>query len=153
MPSSSALPAQTSASHANAGNAYSGTSNSASAASAAAPANAEKQKAASSAEKIAQLQKTIATTQDINVLRKIATVLSESVLSEQKKVSGAQEKLQAERAKSLCFKCQQEPRDTVLVPCMHLLYCSRCALQMSQCLACAQPVEGRFRCELTAPAK
>lgn len=49
---------------------------------------------------------------------------------------------------SLCMSCHQEQRDTVVVPCMHLLFCYSCASRMPACANCSTDIEGIMRCNM-----
>mmetsp|Transcript_4518 Transcript_4518/g.11169 ORF Transcript_4518/g.11169 Transcript_4518/m.11169 type:complete len:240 (+) Transcript_4518:32-751(+) len=59
-----------------------------------------------------------------------------------------QSKLAEAEAKLRCRNCAVANRNTVLLPCMHLLYCQRCAVTVmkSTCKHCKQPVEGYLEC-------
>jgi len=98
-------------------------------------------------EKMAKLQRTISTASDIGVLRKIATVLQDTLTQEQGKTTNLQKSLTDEKAKLACVMCQSE-RNAVLIPCMHMSHCYKCACALSSCSICRLPVEGRLKCEL-----
>ncbi len=51
-----------------------------------------------------------------------------------------------------CGICFARPRNCVLLPCTHLLYCSQCIeqLQSNSCPACRSPISGKLVCLLVA---
>ena len=103
-------------------------------------------------DKVEQLKKTIENAKDPNVLRKIATVLQQTLLAEESKNESLREKVQEEAAHRNCKQCGVAKKDTVLMPCMHLLYCRSCVASADACPACKEPVEGMVQVVLSAPA-
>jgi len=59
-------------------------------------------------------------------------------------------KCEVEQSKNLCIICMDQPRNTVLMPCMHFLYCSKCiqTLKENHCPSCRQPIAGKLQCNL-----
>ena len=100
-------------------------------------------------EKIEKLQVTIKNTNDAAVLKKIATVTSDTVLAELHKMDKLHASLASEQKKAACLKCNAAPRDTVLIPCMHLAYCAGCVAGLgASCGVCAAPIDGRLRVDI-----
>jgi len=96
---------------------------------------------------MAKLQRTISTASDITVLRKIATVLQDTLSAEQGKTSNLQKAVTEEKAKLACVLCSAE-KNAVLIPCMHMAHCYKCACTLTSCSVCRLPIEGRLKCEL-----
>lgn len=104
---------------------------------------------ATTREKIEKLQVTIKNTNDAAVLKKIATVTSDTVLAELHKMDKLNASLAAEQKRSACVKCNAAPRDTVLIPCMHLAYCAGCVAGIgAACGVCASPIDGRLKVDI-----
>ncbi len=79
--------------------------------------------------------------------------MCDTVTAEQNKLQNTAEKYHHEKGRSLCAKCKEEPRDTLLLPCMHLLYCGKCVLAMQGlCANCTTPVEGRIKVSMSTSA-
>jgi hypothetical protein len=48
-----------------------------------------------------------------------------------------------------CGICIEKNRDTILMPCLHFLYCNSCITgQVKSCPACRMPINGTFHCRL-----
>ena len=43
-----------------------------------------------------------------------------------------------------CAVCMVAERDTVLRPCMHMVACADCAMQLTQCPVCRAAIHGRM---------
>lgn len=81
-------------------------------------------------------------TTEVQTLRQLVRVLQERLKHEQ-------EELENSKRNAFCLKCKVEPRDTVTVPCMHLLCCYKCVIELSTCFACDREVEGLLRCNIS----
>lgn len=61
--------------------------------------------------------------------------------------------LEEERHKTQCQICMDNPRDVLLMPCMHFLYCNACMSTHEKnsktCPACRSPVAGVMKCNLS----
>ena len=44
-----------------------------------------------------------------------------------------------------CIICMEEPRQTVLMPCGHMLACATCAAQLDDCPTCRKRITSRVR--------
>ncbi|KAL3699723.1 hypothetical protein R1sor_017745 [Riccia sorocarpa] len=70
----------------------------------------------------------------------------EKVLSLQDMHGITARELEEEKEKSLCQICMERPRDTCILPCLHLSYCSQCVVKHHQsnktCPACRTPSSG-----------
>eukprot|EP00698_Gefionella_okellyi_P025372 TRINITY_DN9259_c0_g1_i2.p1 TRINITY_DN9259_c0_g1~~TRINITY_DN9259_c0_g1_i2.p1 ORF type:complete len:270 (+),score=62.84 TRINITY_DN9259_c0_g1_i2:786-1595(+) len=74
------------------------------------------------------------------------------VIRMDEKLKASQEQLEDERFKTMCQICMDKPRDTLLLPCVHFLYCSACvskALAQGGCPACRTPVSGKLHVKLS----
>jgi len=47
-----------------------------------------------------------------------------------------------------CLKCKVNDRQTLLLPCRHLLYCEACVEAMNDCDKCNKKILGTVRCFL-----
>eukprot|EP00708_Paratrimastix_pyriformis_P003000 GAFH01001764.1.p1 GENE.GAFH01001764.1~~GAFH01001764.1.p1 ORF type:complete len:411 (+),score=30.90 GAFH01001764.1:69-1235(+) len=67
--------------------------------------------------------------------------------------------LEEEKSRTMCMICMDAHRDTVVMPCMHFLYCHACLTKHQHtgrhtCPACRTPISGLLKCLLgTGPAK
>jgi len=76
-------------------------------------------------------------------------LLENTILSEQKKNGSLQKRLEQETAKNMCTVCTSASRDTVLMPCMHFLYCMNCLSKgVTKCPACRVGISGKIQCLL-----
>ena len=48
----------------------------------------------------------------------------------------------------LCQICMERPRDTVLLPCAHAMYCGACLRRRLRCPSCKLPTTGKLECKL-----
>ena len=48
----------------------------------------------------------------------------------------------------LCQICMDARIDTLLLPCMHVLYCEACLVTCQDCPTCRTPIRGRLPCKL-----
>jgi len=66
------------------------------------------------------------------------------------RLESTQRKLEEEHNKSSCIICYERPRNTVLLPCMHFLFCIECtqALKESRCPNCRCTIHGKLQCLL-----
>lgn len=61
--------------------------------------------------------------------------------------------LEIEKQNSICEICMSSNRDTVIMPCMHFMFCYECLSKMQQqqqnkCPACRTPISGLLKCKL-----
>jgi hypothetical protein len=92
-----------------------------------------------------QTQKDPTTTNATTLLQRVAA-LEDQIANQQKTITSLKDQLEEEQKKDLCIHCDKTRRDTVLVPCMHLLYCWECATRLpQQCGYCDTPIEGMLR--------
>lgn len=62
-------------------------------------------------------------------------------------LSDLKRQLEEEREKSICGVCQEKPRDTIVLPCLHFQYCFSCLLRHREansntCPTCRGPIQG-----------
>ena len=54
-------------------------------------------------------------------------------------------RLGEEDARRQCIICFERQKDTVFVPCAHLVTCSGCAELVASCPSCRQPITSKIR--------
>ena len=69
------------------------------------------------------------------------------------KVIDLKMKLEKSRSSVLCQKCTQQPRDCVIMPCGHFLYCRTCVKELMKgshvkCPSCRRAVTAQLFCNL-----
>eukprot|EP01112_Ceratiomyxa_fruticulosa_P000829 TRINITY_DN10765_c0_g1_i1.p1 TRINITY_DN10765_c0_g1~~TRINITY_DN10765_c0_g1_i1.p1 ORF type:complete len:183 (+),score=18.11 TRINITY_DN10765_c0_g1_i1:285-833(+) len=66
--------------------------------------------------------------------------------------SDSKEKANIRTDLCLCLECKSKPRDTVIMPCLHLSFCSACILEKFMkdrvCPVCSQKVASLLPCKL-----
>lgn len=75
--------------------------------------------------------------------------LRQQLKAQEENLLNVQVELEEARKAIVCAKCKSEPRDTVTVPCMHLMCCSKCVVELSSCFVCNREVEGFLRCNIS----
>jgi len=88
--------------------------------------------------------------------RKLAKVMkqarehSETIVSLQDKLGQVQKQVESEQSKNICILCCTKPRDTVLLPCMHFLFCLDCTTSLTEqrCPTCRTTTHGKLQCIL-----
>lgn len=76
------------------------------------------------------------------------TRLTELVCSLQAQLTLVQSKLESSEDSRLCQICMEAQRDTVVLPCMHFMYCSNCTASLQHCPTCRMPIAGRLHCQV-----
>jgi len=47
-----------------------------------------------------------------------------------------------------CVVCESDPRNVLVIPCMHLLYCPKCSDSMITCRECGTQISGKITCNV-----
>jgi hypothetical protein len=50
----------------------------------------------------------------------------------------------------LCQICMECPMDTLILPCMHTMYCGACLVDIGPCPTCRTPIRGKLQCLMSA---
>eukprot|EP01089_Gocevia_fonbrunei_P021896 TRINITY_DN8660_c0_g1_i2.p2 TRINITY_DN8660_c0_g1~~TRINITY_DN8660_c0_g1_i2.p2 ORF type:complete len:266 (+),score=47.05 TRINITY_DN8660_c0_g1_i2:30-827(+) len=90
------------------------------------------------------------TLNEIQSLKQLATTLQEKLSIESERMKELKNKLDEEQTKSQfkCLICKKSNRDTVVVPCMHFLFCWECVKNMGDnCYTCKIDIEGILQCK------
>jgi len=74
----------------------------------------------------------------------------------ERKASQLEQEIQQERMKTRCINCYIAERDTILMPCLHFLYCGECIKNFKGnnsdsskcCPACSLPIGGMLICKM-----
>lgn len=78
--------------------------------------------------------------------------VEKSKLESAENVRKLQMKLEKSRGSVLCQKCSKQPRDCIVMPCGHFLYCRTCVTEQkkgtSRCPSCKRPVTSQLLCNL-----
>lgn len=86
------------------------------------------------------------------LIRKANPLPTEAVqkLKESETIEELTEKLEEYEVLSNCGICKENHRDTVIMPCMHFLYCNKCLgqLKTNACPTCRLPISGLLQCKL-----
>eukprot|EP00164_Ancoracysta_twista_P004954 GFYU01006740.1.p1 GENE.GFYU01006740.1~~GFYU01006740.1.p1 ORF type:complete len:329 (-),score=67.11 GFYU01006740.1:74-1060(-) len=69
-------------------------------------------------------------------------------------VENLESQLEEERSKSACLLCGVNTRNSVVMPCLHVLYCGDCLIKHQKksntCPSCHTAMSGLLKCKLTA---
>lgn len=87
------------------------------------------------------------------VVTAVPTDMSLQVVRLTAQVSELQAQIVAMRVKEetfLCQICMECPIDTMILPCMHTMYCSTCLVDIGPCPTCRTPIRGKLECRLNA---
>jgi baculoviral IAP repeat-containing protein 7/8 len=86
---------------------------------------------------------------DLNFLKNVPDeYLINKTIEQSKEIAKAMnsDKMEIEpRETVLCRICCEKEKNTVFLPCTHLLACSSCAVSVNKCPYCRLPVEGTFK--------
>lgn len=95
--------------------------------------------------------------QDCQKLREeFENKLKEAETSDSKsaeRVRELEKELEESRGAQLCQICFEQPRDCIIMPCTHLLYCRKCVTEHkkkgdSRCPTCRGPISGEILCNV-----
>lgn len=85
----------------------------------------------------------------------VVVALTEEVQSAMKREKALQKELEEEKESKLCQICFDEERNSVLIPCLHFLYCRQCVNKYrdemkngAECPACKTLITGQLDCKL-----
>ena len=92
-------------------------------------------------------------TEKQEVFEKNLDKVKESEATSAQKVLDLKMKLQNSRSSVLCKKCTKQPRDCLIMPCGHFLYCRTCARELMKgssdlCPSCRRAVTAQLFCNL-----
>jgi ankyrin repeat protein len=62
--------------------------------------------------------------------------------------STLQKKVDELTRKLLCLVCTSSPRNTVVMPCLHFIFCERCVAKTTQCYKCGQTLNGFLKVKI-----
>jgi len=88
------------------------------------------------------------TRRDLNNKDKVTKEQRTEIQDQQEQIHKLTSELEVETQKTICQICYENKRNSVIMPCMHFLYCNKCLSSQKNCPVCRQPIMGIVQCKL-----